>query len=534
MSVSNRSPVAVLRALVTQIQEKQITFIAASLAYYAFISLIPLLLFVLFAVSVIGGEALTNTVVSVASGALSSAGQEQLVETLTNESGASSAISIGLLVLLWSAIKVFRGMDVAFSEVYGDPGPEGIVEQVKDAVITLSGVIAAIVITVVIGGVVSFVQSSGVLTAIGLGFLQGIFGPIATLVSILGLAIALFPLYYFLPADGVTVREAIPGALFTAVGWTAFQTAFRLYAGGSGDSAYGVIGGAIALVTFLYFGAMILLVGVALNFVLAGRATAEEYGDDEDAGETNRTEGVFRSRVKERTQAILDERDAEREAERDGDRAITDGGRAVAGRRAVDPDADRDRATNEGRRLMTDGGVEADRTEASETGPETGDGEGTGTAGTVASAETNAGPTGPEAATATGLDGREYTLSEEYALQREIERLRAELDAFEMEVEERVVDRDALESDLKSYVRERVRSGKARGWGPYLVLLYGTAMTIAIALGDALTGGWAVLAILIIFLSTLGLYVVMVAVGLGLSALSIPGKLRSVVGSLRS
>jgi hypothetical protein len=103
-----------------------------------------------------------------------------------------------------------------------------------------------------------------------------------------------------------------------------------------------------------------------------------------------------------------------------------------------------------------------------------------------------------------------------------------------MEVEERVVERDDLESDMKSYVRSRVRSGRARGWGPYLVLLYGTVMTIAIALGDALTGGWALAAILVIFLSTLGLYLLMVLVGLGLSALSVPGKLRNIVGSLRS
>jgi hypothetical protein len=38
----------------------------------------------------------------------------------------------------------------------------------------------------------------------------------------------------------------------------------------------------------------------------------------------------------------------------------------------------------------------------------------------------------------------------------------------------------------------------------------------------------------VIFLSTLGLYLLMVLVGLGLSALSVPGKLRNIVGSLRS
>jgi hypothetical protein len=395
-----------------------------------------------------------------------------------------------------------------------------------------------------------------VLAQVGLGFLQGISGSLAGFVSIVGLALAFYPLYYFLPMDDVTLREAIPGAVFAAIGWTVLQTGFRIYAAQAGGSAYGVIGAALLILTFLYFGGMILLIGVAINAVLAGRTGkgsgveaasegeegGEREGGEEHAGETNTEEGVFRDRVKERTQSIIDERDGEAdvdgEANRDDERATTDGGRTL------DDD-----------RLVTDGGVEHERTSASESGAETETGteaereSASGAGSEPAGSTTTAAATGPEtatdtadaaesarteAATATGMDGTEHTLSEEYALQREIERLRTELDAFEMEVEERVVDRDDLESDLEDYVKSRVRSGKARGWGPYLVLLYGTAMTIAIALGEALTGGWALAAILVIFLSTLGLYVLMVLVGLGLSTVTSSKKVLDFVQSRRS
>jgi hypothetical protein len=103
-----------------------------------------------------------------------------------------------------------------------------------------------------------------------------------------------------------------------------------------------------------------------------------------------------------------------------------------------------------------------------------------------------------------------------------------------MEVEDRVVDREDLEGDLEDYVDSRVRSSKARGWGPYLVLLYGTAMTIAIAFGNSLTGWLAILAILVAFLSTLGLYVLMVMVGLGISTATSSKKLIDIVQSRRS
>ncbi|MFC7113868.1 hypothetical protein ACFQH2_01165 [Natronoarchaeum sp. GCM10025703] len=49
-----------------------------------------------------------------------------------------------------------------------------------------------------------------------------------------------------------------------------------------------------------------------------------------------------------------------------------------------------------------------------------------------------------------------------------------------------------------------------------------------------LNGGWAVAAMLVIWLSTLGLYVLMLLVGVGLNVLGVPGRLRNVIGEWRS
>ncbi len=122
--------------------------------------------------------------------------------------------------------------------------------------------------------------------------------------------------------------------------------------------------------------------------------------------------------------------------------------------------------------------------------------------------------------------------SDAAALREEIERLRDRVDAFEDDVEDRTVRRESLEGDLKRYVRRRVRRGHARDWGPYLVLLYGTAMSIAAFY--FLKGGWAILALLVVWTSTLGVYVLMVLFGFGLSLLGIPGRLRNLVGERRS
>lgn len=101
-------------------------------------------------------------------------------------------------------------------------------------------------------------------------------------------------------------------------------------------------------------------------------------------------------------------------------------------------------------------------------------------------------------------------------LQREIETLRADLDSFEEEVESRTVDRPTLKTDLEEYTRKQLRRGKARGWGPYLILLYGTATTIAaFYLLDDLV---ALVAMIVTYLSTLGLYALFVLFGIGFNA----------------
>ncbi len=118
------------------------------------------------------------------------------------------------------------------------------------------------------------------------------------------------------------------------------------------------------------------------------------------------------------------------------------------------------------------------------------------------------------------------------ALREEIARLRDELEAVEEHVERRTVRKESLEGELKRYVRRRIRRGHARGWGPYLVLGYGTAMTIAAFY--FLSGIWAILAMFVVWTSTLGVFLLMVLFGAGLSILDVPGRLRDRVGELRS
>lgn len=107
---------------------------------------------------------------------------------------------------------------------------------------------------------------------------------------------------------------------------------------------------------------------------------------------------------------------------------------------------------------------------------------------------------------------------DERTLAEEVAALREAVEALE----HRTVPRSEIEGDLRRYVRDRVRRGHARGWGPYVVLLYGVVMTVAAFY--LLPGGWAVLAMVVVWLSTLGLYVLMVLVGAVAGVLDVPGR----------
>lgn len=430
MNASAQRALGVTRSLVAVVRSESVTFVAASLAYYAFVSLLPLLLLGLVVASIVGGPELAEQVATDASATLGPGAGDIVYDALTSGAGRGGATVFGVAVLLWSALKVFRGMDVAFSEVYGTDEHESFVDQVVDALVVLSAVGLGLLLTVLVGAFLSLPDVTVVIFGVDLLDVAG------TLLLVAALTGTLLPLYYFLPDDDITLRAAVPGAAFAAVGWTLLQTGFRFYARSAGSyEAYGVIGGVLLLVTLLYFGGVVLLVGVALNAVLDGRIgpQAAALGIDEQ----------------DLTQAASDDSE-----------------------------------------LMTDQYEQA------------------GTADTDSRTADRARPD-----------------AEADSLEAEVAQLRAELD-------EKTKNREDLESDLRRYVRRRQRRGKARGWGPYLVLLYGTVMTLgAFYLLD--DGLWAVLAMFVVWTSTLGLYVLMLLFGAGLNVAGVPGRVRDAIQDRR-
>jgi len=427
--VSSHSTTAIgtARRVVDTALDRQVTFLAAAIAYYAFVSLIPALLLLVVVASAVFGEAIAAELVAATGEFLTPAGEEAVAGAVSSAGGRTGASLLGAGVLLWSTLKVFRGLDTAFVELYGVEGAPDFLKQVTDAASVVLGVGVGIGVMVAVGAFVAAADAIPLVEAASVLALPAV------------LAVVFLPMYYILPQPAIGVREALPGAVFAAVGWTLLQAGFQVYAASAGQyQVYGVIGGILLLVTWLYLAAVVVVVGGVVNVVLAGRGGA---GAPSGAG---------------------------------------------LGGEATPPDHDADRQLQHDRDRPTGMNGESD----------------------------GAGDAGDEERPAGAPDVA--------ALQEEVSRLRAEFDEFEDDVERRTVDKPAVESELKRYVRSRMRRGHARGWGPYLVLLYGTVLTLGAF--SFLNGAYAIAAMLILGLSTLGLYTLFIIVGIGLNLLETPGK----------
>lgn len=252
--------VSLVRRTVTATREAEVSFLAAAVAYYAFVSLVPLLLLALAVATTVGGEALARDVVDQAGTFLTPSGQDVAFEAISTSSGRGGATVVSLLVLAWSGLRLFRGIDKAFAYVYDVEESGTLLDEFRDAAIVLFSVGI---------GVVAVVGVS-TLEVVAAGPIADFVGPL-TLVAVL--VVVFLPLYYVLPDVDLSVREVLPGTVAVAISWAVLGAVFSWYATTAANFAlYGVLGGVLLLLTWLYFGAMLVIVGAILNAVVAGRA----------------------------------------------------------------------------------------------------------------------------------------------------------------------------------------------------------------------------------------------------------------------
>lgn len=247
------------RAFVGEVREKDVPFMAASIAYQAFVSLLPLLVLLFFALSLVSDEQLAARVVDLTESFLPQRGRGLLEDAIAGTTGSVGTSIIGVVTLAWGSIRIFRGLDKAFSSIYETEARNSLLDQFTDAAVVLLSV--GVALTAAVGAGAAFSLLPAVL-------LVDLWGPVLLAV---GLLVAFVPMFYLFPDLDLSVPEVLPGAGVAAVGWTALEELFGVYVSLAGGSGAGVLGAVLLLLAWLYLGSLALLVGGVVNVVLSGR-----------------------------------------------------------------------------------------------------------------------------------------------------------------------------------------------------------------------------------------------------------------------
>lgn len=249
--------------------------LAAAIAFFAFLSLFPLMLL---AVSVAGfilqdpadqvavAEAITEAIPGFEATLAddeSDAGVADLVGGVVEQRGTVGII--GLVLLLFSGLRVVNAAMTSTRVVFRGETVTGVVAKLRQ--------IAALVGL----GLVALAGVAGSsLAAIGFGQLPGFLAVLVSLAVSFAFDLLLFFAAYTLLSSGSSLagRQLVPGALLGAAGWTVLKVAGSTWVSGQVENAnalYGALGGVIALLLLFYLAGRLYLYGAELSAVLAER-----------------------------------------------------------------------------------------------------------------------------------------------------------------------------------------------------------------------------------------------------------------------
>lgn len=248
-----------LRSIVALVRDTELSFLAGSIAFFAFFSLLPALLLVIMVGSLLGGEQFAAQLTGLFETYLSEEGSILVGGTDIDKSGQVGVSVVGVVALLWSALKVFRAIDLAFDRVYGEESGPSLLEQLLDGAIVL----------VAIGlGMVTMLVLRWLVLRLAPGLAErAVLGGAAVFVA--GLLVILGPLYYVMPPQRVSVRNIVPGTIVALCGLVALESLFAVYTSLAGQyQTYGLLGAVLLFLLWLYFSALVLLLGAVVNAVI--------------------------------------------------------------------------------------------------------------------------------------------------------------------------------------------------------------------------------------------------------------------------
>lgn len=255
----------VVRDFSAKMKKKDISTYAASTAFFFFLSVVPMLIMIctIIPYTPLTEENLVELVTDLLPDQI-----DPLAESLISEVYDKSAgiLSIALIATVWSAAKGVMALMKGLNSVNG-------VEEKRNYFV-LRIIASFYTIVMLVGVILSlFVMVFGdQLVALALHRIPQLQRVVSFAMNFrflfvwAVLSVLFAAVYAYVPDKKLAFREQIPGAVFSAVGWSVFSWAFSYYVTyGNSYGIYGSLSIIIIVLLWMYFCMYIILIGAYLN-----------------------------------------------------------------------------------------------------------------------------------------------------------------------------------------------------------------------------------------------------------------------------
>jgi membrane protein len=267
-------------AVVKHFGEDNAGNLAATMAYYGFFSLFPLLLVLVTGAAIVlrDDPELQQRLLDSALVQFPIVGQD-IQENLGRIEGSGVALAVGIVTSIWAGLGGIRSAQYAMETVWDVP----FVRRPS----TPKAIVRAVVMLATFG---VFILAAAVLASAAGGVGVSLLGVVAWIGSLI-LNIGLFlTLYRVLTTADVSWGAVLPGALVAGIGWTALLSLGGWIIGNKLESAsntYGFFAVVIGLLAWLHLGSQLTIFGAEVNVVRRNRLWPRSL-DSDDMTEADR------------------------------------------------------------------------------------------------------------------------------------------------------------------------------------------------------------------------------------------------------
>jgi membrane protein len=253
-----------------RIREHNLTLVAAGVAFYGFLALVPALVAFISIYGLVANPAdVTQQVKDVAS-ALPKEVQNFLVYQLTsiihaNRAGVSITLIAAIALALWSASGGMAALVTGVHVAHERDRPKSFVKnRAKALLLTLGAIVFLSIVIFVIAALPPLLANVG-LGSVGRIVLGVVRWPILAAVMVVGIGL----LYRFSINDGPRgwLGVVTPGAVVATVGWLIASAFFAVYTANfsSYSKTYGALATIVVLLLWLWLSCLLVLLGAEVD-----------------------------------------------------------------------------------------------------------------------------------------------------------------------------------------------------------------------------------------------------------------------------